>query len=169
MSTEDNMPDTGEEDILQFICFKLADEEYAISVDFILEAIKVLPVTPLPQVPEFCLGVANFRGLILPVFDLRKKFLLDCAPFNRDTRILIANIDNMAVGFIIDRIIDHVKLKSSQVDPAPRVKMNIPRGYIQGLGEIGARTIIILNLKNVHDSIVAEISEHSLNQFNRGF
>ena len=143
--------------IKQFVCFKLANEEYGIDIQSIQEVVKVPKMTGIPQMPDFCLGVINSRGNIIPVFDLRKKFYLADNGFNTDTRILVASIDNEAVSFVVDKVLDNVKFDMAQIDPAPTVKMNIDREYIQGLGELEDRMIVILDLDKMHANIMAEV------------
>ena len=63
-------------EILQFICFKLGEEEYALNILNIREVIAMRKITPVPQMPDFTLGIVNIRGEIIPVFDLRKKFFI---------------------------------------------------------------------------------------------
>jgi purine-binding chemotaxis protein CheW len=143
--------------IKQFVCFKLANEEYGIDIQLIQEVIKVPKVTQIPQMPYFCLGVINSRGNIIPVFDLRKKFHLADREFSGETRILVASLNNEAVSFVVDQVLDNVKFDMARVDPAPAVKMNIDREYIQGLGELEGRMIVILDLEKMHESMMTEI------------
>ena len=147
----------SEASIKQFVCFKLANEEYGIDIQLIQEVVKVPKITQIPQMPFFCLGVINSRGNIIPVFDLRKKFHLPDKDFSHDTRILVASINNEAVSFVVDQVLDNVKFDMAQVDPAPTVKMNIGREYIQGLGELEGRMIVILDLEKMHDNMMTEI------------
>ena len=147
----------SEASIKQFVCFKLANEQYGIDIQLIQEVVKVPKITQIPQMPFFCLGVINSRGNIIPVFDLRKKFHLPDKDFSHDTRILVAFINNEAVSFVVDQVLDNVKFDMAQVDPAPTVKMNIGREYIQGLGELEGRMIVILDLEKMHDDMMAEI------------
>lgn len=149
-------------EIKQFVCFKLADEEYAIYIKLIQEVLNVQKITPIPQMPEFCLGVINSRGNIIPVFDLRKKFHLSDREFRSETRILVAVIDNVTISFIVDEVLDNVKFDMTKIDPAPTVRMNIDREYIEGLGELKGRMIIILDLIKMHDFIKKEIQEFKL-------
>ncbi len=145
--------------IMQLICFKLADEEYAIDISHVQEIIKLPVMTALPQVPAFCLGITNYRGAVIPIFDLRKKFSLVGSPFDEKTRVVIAQMeDDVVVGVVVDRILDHLKLKSEQIDPAPKIKMLVKQEYILGLGELESRTIIVLDLNEIHNHILFEMS-----------
>jgi len=63
----------------KFLTFSLAGEEYGISIMKIKEIIGILPITVLPQTPEYVKGVINLRGKVIPVIDLRLKFDLEPA------------------------------------------------------------------------------------------
>ena len=144
-------------DIQQFVCFRLAKEEYAINIQLIQEAIKVPNITPVPQMPDFCLGVINSRGNVIPAFDLRKKFHLNEKEFDSNTRILVAAVDGVSISLIVDEVLDNIRLSARQIDPAPTVKMRIEGEYISGLGELDKRMIAILNLTKMHDFMKNEI------------
>ena len=70
------------------------------------EIIKLKKIVPVPQMPDFCLGIINMRGTIIPVFDLRRKFLLPEKEFNNLTRLIIANVDNTRISFVVDEILN---------------------------------------------------------------
>jgi len=144
--------------IKQFVCFKLVNEEYGVDIQLIQEVVKIPKITSIPQMPTFCLGVINNRGNIIPVFDLRRKFHLEDRPFTSETRLLVASVDNTVISFVVDKVLDNIKFDMDQIDPAPTVKMNIDREYIQGLGELEGRMIVILDLEKMHEFIMQEIA-----------
>lgn len=143
--------------IKQFVCFRLANEEYGIDIQYIQEVINVPKITQIPQMPGFCLGVINSRGNIVPVFDLCRKFLLAEKEFGISTKIFVAALPSGMVGFVVDDVLDSVKFDMMQIDPAPAIKMNIDREYIQGLGQLEGRMIVILDLEKMHEHILRDI------------
>lgn len=145
------------EDIVQLVCFMFSNEQYAAEITDAREVIHVPRITPVPQMPDFALGVANMRGSIISVFDLRKKFGLPEKPFDDRTKLLIAGIKGVQIGFIVDEILDHVKIAASSIDPPPHVKMNIKRECIKGLGHLENRMIIILDMHKLSESIDEDI------------
>lgn len=154
MDTADVVADKDEQQkVEQFVCFKLASEEYAFDIKCVQEVIRVPRITPVPQMPDFCLGVINIRGNVVPLFDLRRKFHLTEKPFDSNTKILVAAIDNMLISMVVDEILDNIKLESAQIDPAPTVRMKIERDCIRGLGELEGRMIAILDLGKIHEVI----------------
>lgn len=146
-----------EDDIRQFVCFKLADEEYAIDIVEIQEVIRVPAITEVPQMPAFTLGIINVRGSVIPVFDLRKKLYLPEKALDGNTKIVIARVDEEAFGMIVDEVLDNVKLEANQIDPAPTVKMKVNRECINGLGKLDNRMIALLNLTRIHEDIKKDI------------
>lgn len=156
-NVENVLENQSELTVKQFVCFKLANEEYAIDIQLVQEVIKIVKITKIPQMPKFSLGVINNRGNIIPVFDLRKAFHIEDKPFSSDTRLLITIVDGTIISLVVDKVLDNVKFDMSQVDPAPQVKMNINRDYIHGLGELDNRMIVILNLAKMHESLMSAI------------
>ncbi|HEX2979673.1 MAG TPA: chemotaxis protein CheW, partial [Anaerolineaceae bacterium] len=82
----------------QLVVFELANEHYAFDIATIDGIIKLQQITKLPHTPAFVEGVTNLRGTVVPVIDLRKRFGLAQAPASRETRIVVAYIDDTKVG-----------------------------------------------------------------------
>lgn len=149
-------------DTTQFVCFKLANEEYAVKIIDIQEVIRIGHITRIPQVPPFSLGVINLRGNIVSVFDLRSKLKLQQKPFDNNTKVIIANVDGEVFSFVVDQILENITLDSSQIDSAPSVKMAIDKECVAGLGELEGRMITILNLKKVHEDVKKEMLSYAV-------
>jgi len=143
--------------ITQLVCFRLADEEYAVDITNVQEVIRIQNVTTVPQMPDFALGVINIRGNIVPVFDLRTLFQLPRKEFDELSKILVVSLNGAMFSMIVDQILDNIKIETSHIDPAPDVKMKMERECISGLGHIGDRMIIILDLLKVNGVINDEI------------
>jgi len=145
------------EEVMQLVCFKFADEEYAVDITHVREVVRVQRITPIPQMPEFTLGVINIRGFIIPVFDLRKKFGLQENSFDDKTKLLIADIDGDQISFIVDEILDNIKVGLSIIDPSPNVRMQIKRECIRGVAQLENRMIIILDLDKLNIDVNEDI------------
>lgn len=145
-------------EVVQLVCFRLAEEEYAIDITCVQEVIRIQNITNVPQMPEFVLGVINIRGNIVPVFDLRVAFQLPQKPFDEHTKILVLNLGGVSFSIIVDQILDNVKLDNFQIDPAPSIKLKMDRECIRGLGQVGERMIIILDTAIVLDVIGSAIN-----------
>jgi len=145
-----------ETEIFQLVCFKLGNEEYAINIVNVQEVIHMLHTMEVPQMPSFVLGVINVRGEIMPVFDLRIKFNLPIEGFSKKARIIVISTENEKISFVVDEILETLRIDSSRIDPAPPIKMNIKKECVLGIGELEERMIVVLDINEIH----RDIKEH---------
>lgn len=146
---------------LQLVIFRLAQEEYGLSITKVQEINRLVPITKLPQTPAFMEGIINLRGRIIPVIDLRKRFQLAAAEHSEDTRIIIVEVRGQTVGIIVDAVNEVVRLESGSVEPPPATFV-LDAQYIQGVGKLDGRLLILLNI----DQIISAQEEIALRQLN---
>ena len=77
----------------KYLTFTLAEEEYGIGILKIKEIIGMMPITTVPQTPEFVKGVINLRGKVIPVIDLRLRFGMGEIDYTERTCIIVVEID----------------------------------------------------------------------------
>lgn len=159
MEDQESADQQLEEGVLQLVCFMFADEEYAVDIVHVQEVIRAQKITHVPQMPEFTLGVINIRGNIIPVFDLRRKFGLREEAFDDNTKMIVVNVKGSQICFVVDAVLNNVKLLVSSIVPPPTVKMKIKRECIRGIGKVEGRMIIILDLEKLNESILEDIRE----------
>ena len=124
MRTEsDSVEPTGSaDDEEQFVVFQLADEEYGVPVEAVQEIVRVPPeLTRVPKVASFMEGVVNLRGMVLPVVDQRRRFALQEAERNDRQRIMVLTIEGSRTGFIVDQVLEVLKIAHSAIEPAPEL------------------------------------------------
>ncbi len=143
---EDEVADSN---IEQWLTFSLADEEYALSIDSVSEIIKPREVTDIPRVPDFICGIISLRGIIVPVFDLNKRLNLDSAEVSSSSRIIVCNDGDRLAGFMVDRINQVVNVPISKIEPPPTVLSGLDRDFVEGVGRVEDRMLILLHLSNV--------------------
>lgn len=133
---------------VQLVIFKLANEDYGLPIQKVQEINRIVPVTRLPQTPDFMEGIINLRGRVIPVVDLRKRFGLIAKPHEDDTRIMIVDIGGQTVGIIVDAVNEVVQMPGSSIEPPPPTFILDAR-YIEGVGKLENRLIILLNIDQV--------------------
>lgn len=141
---------------LQVVAFKLAGEEYAMDILNVQEINRILDITRVPKAPFFIAGVINLRGNVLPIIDLRKRFGLPERSNSEHTRIIITKLEENTVGMIVDSVSEVLRLPTSSIEPPPSIMGDIDIAFIDGVGKLDERLIILLNLPKVMD--FAEIS-----------
>jgi len=143
-----HMEHTQVEQELQLVTFRLANEEYGLPITKVREINRVVPVTKLPQTPSFVEGIINLRGRIIPVIDLRKRFEMPVTAHDEDTRIIIVDISGQIVGVIVDAVTEVVRLNTENIE-SPPATVAVASQYIKGVGKIGDRLIILLDIDKV--------------------
>lgn len=136
---------------LQLVVFRLATEEYGLPITRVQEINRLTPITKLPQTPVFMEGVINLRGRIIPVIDLRKRFALAVEQHTDDTRIIVVEFNGQTVGVIVDAVTEVVHLAAANIEPPPNNSVLDAR-YIQGVGKIDNRLLILLDVDQIFTS-----------------
>ena len=143
--------DTSDQTSRQYLAFHLGDEEYALDIKRISEIIKVREFTDIPRAPEFILGIISLRGVVVPVFDLRRRLNLGVSEMLPTSRIVVCQLEDVSVGLLVDSINQVVDLVDDEVEPPPGVLSGLDREMVSGLGRCQGRMIILLNIHSVLD------------------
>jgi len=142
----------------RFLIFFVADELYGISVLNIKEIIKVVNIVKVPRTPDFLKGIINLRGKVVPVIDVRLKFGLEYREYDMETCIIIVEMGDIMLGFIVDRVEDVVAFETLHASPA--FGSHIDVSLLAGVVEIGSDVVMILDLEKIlDDGELMEISE----------
>ena len=138
------------DDVMQLVGFVVGDEEYTVPILTIQEIIKPIEFTRVPQTPDYVLGVFNLRGSVIPLIDLRMKFGLPSAKQSDETRYIVMKSGDEVAGFVIDRLTEAIRLKKSNIDPAPETASG-EKSIIEGVGKQEDRILTILKVDTLLD------------------
>jgi purine-binding chemotaxis protein CheW len=134
----------------QLVIFRLASEEFGVDINKVREIIKLEEITKIPNTDNYISGVINLRGKIIVIVDLAKKLNLPIKEKNKDTRIIVIEVNNSTIGMIVDGCNEVLRLSGEQIEPAPDIiKKRISQEYIEGVGILKERLIILLDLAKV--------------------
>lgn len=133
----------------EFVTFTLAGEDYGVDVANVQEIINYRGFTRIPNVAEFIKGVLNLRGTVVPVVDLRVKFRLEAAPYDKYTVILIVEVAGRVMGVVVDRVTDVLVLAPEEVRPAPSFSAATRTRHIRGMAEKDGKFLILLDIDRV--------------------
>jgi len=141
--------DKSGQKLLQLVTFTLGTEEYGVDIMRVQEIIRMQDITRVPQMPAFIEGVLNLRGNVIPVVDLRKRFALPTAEQTAQTRIVVVNVGDRTTGVVVDAVSEVLRLAEDQIEPPPAVVAGIGHEYLRGVGKVGGRLIILLDLDRI--------------------
>ena len=130
----------------EFLSFKLGAEEYGIDILKVQEIRSYEQPTRIANAPAFIKGVINLRGTIVPIVDMRIKFQVGKAEYTPFTVVIILNIGARVVGIVVDGVSDVTSLRPEQIRPAPDFAATVDTKYIQGLGTLDERMLIVVDI-----------------------
>ncbi len=125
--------ESGPQQSLDLIVFRLAEETYAIESEFVREVIDLKSYTPLPGVPAFVLGIVNLRGEIISVVDLKKFFNLPARGLGELNKVIVLRDQVMEFGLLADAILGVQNLPLAGINPAPPTLTGIGAQYLRGV------------------------------------
>lgn len=160
MEMEENEVQQQDAELIQLVTFTIGLEEFAVDILRVQEIIRTMDITNVPRAPDFVEGVINLRGKVIPIVDLRRRFGLDSRPHDKHTRIIVIEIDVMIVGFVVDSVSEVLRIPSSTIEPPPPVVSGIESEYINGIGQLEERLLVLLDL----DQLLSNEEKEALNK-----
>lgn len=137
--------------IEEYLCFRVADEEYALNIMSIKEIIKPRDVTEVPRMPNFISGVISLRGVIIPVMDMRLRLSLPVRGATGRERIIVLKTEAGFCGVLVDEVVQVARIRGTDIEEPPAVLDEIDRDFVKGLGHYDNRMLILLNLETITD------------------
>jgi purine-binding chemotaxis protein CheW len=158
MATSTTAHRDAAEAVDQFLTFLLGKEVFAMDIRTVREIIQFGPLTTVPLMPDFVRGVINLRGAVVPVIDLHARFGRAVAQIGKKTCIVIFDAvregERVELGLLVDAVSEVIDIAPDQIEPPPSFGASVRRDFIQGMGKIGTRFVIILDADkalDVHD------------------
>ncbi len=138
----------------KYLTFVLGQEVYGLEILKVQEIIKMMDVTSVPRMPAFVRGVINLRGKVIPVVDFRIKFEMKTMQDTEKTCIIVVQVRGEAetvtvIGIIVDEVSEVLDISAGQIEPTPAFATGIDTGFILGMGKVGEKVIIMLDIDKV--------------------
>ncbi len=141
-----------DDELLQLVTFSIGEEEFGVNILKVQEIIRTMEIAKVPRAPEFVEGVINLRGKVIAIIDLRRRFGLVPKAHDKNTRIIVIEINNIIVGFVVDAVSEVLRIPASTVEPPPPVVAGVDSDYISGVGKLQDRLLIMLDLDKLLSS-----------------
>ena len=139
-----------EESGSQYLTFFLAGESYGVDILRVQEIKGWVPVTCIPNTPEYLKGVLNLRGTIVPIIDMRMRFNLETTEYTSETVIIVLSVQTDAgeriVGIVVDSVSDVMSVKPEEKKPSPDFGTNVNTEFIDGLAILEEQMVMLLDI-----------------------
>lgn len=137
----------------QYLTFVLGRETFALGILSIKEILEYSAPTEIPMMPAFIRGVVNLRGAAVPVVDLCARFGRPSAAVTKKTCVVIIETrvgdESHVIGVVVDAVNEVLEIPDSEIEPAPSFGASIRADFIQGMGKVRGKFVIILDVDRV--------------------
>ena len=137
----------------KFLTFKLGEEEYGLEIVKVQEIIGLMPITRVPQMPEYVRGVINLRGRIIPTVELRAKFHMPRIEDTERTCIIVVEVmyhkGKVNIGILVDEVAEVLNVAADQIDEAPEFGTHVSTDFMLGMGIVNEDVKILLDIDKV--------------------
>jgi len=131
---------------VEYLSFEVSGECYAIDIALTREIRGWTEPSAMPGTPNYELGVINLRGEMLPLIDLAARLGLASPEIHARSVIIVAEVNNMAVGLLVDSVSNIIALTSEDMRPPPDMANGGKHDYVRALTVVEEQMIRILDL-----------------------
>jgi purine-binding chemotaxis protein CheW len=131
--------------------FVVGDVEYAVAIARVKEIVNPLSVVALPHAPPSVVGVADFRGDVIPVVDLRMRFGMTVAAPTRKTKWIVIEESLRFVALVVDGVTEVFGTGGAELRPAPSLGGGEDRRGVVGVTSHGKGLVFVLDTMRLHE------------------
>lgn len=136
----------------KYLVFKLNNNSYGVALSDVKEVIGLPVMVPVPQSPNYLLGLINLRGKVISAIDLKTKLNMSKGQEVKRPAMVLIEGDTTVMGCVVDSVSEVVSIKEDEIER--QVKENVPvsSSYIQGIARFPDKPMILLvDLKKAVD------------------
>ncbi len=148
-------------DRTQIVTFRLGDDLFAADIFAVERVLRYETPTPIPNVPDWIAGVLDYRGRVVPVLDLRRRFEMPAREPLAETRTLVFVANGQWIAAVVDAVLEVASIEPSRLAPPPPLFRGLAGEYLRGLVRHGSRLIIYLDVARLLSSTDRMQIEHA--------
>jgi purine-binding chemotaxis protein CheW len=138
--------ETTSADQVELLTFVIAGEQYAVSIEHLVEIITPRAATQVPNADPTIVGIISLRGTMVTVIDVRRKLRHPPGAGGNDARVIVVERAGEILGFEVDRVLRVLKVDSAAVEPHPVVHSSELSEAVRGVFRHANALTILLDL-----------------------
>lgn len=146
---DQNINQKENQELYQLVSFHMDNEEFGVDILKVQEIIKMISITKVPNAPSYIEGVINLRGKVIPIVDLRLRLSMIKKEYDKNTRIIVIEINGKTFGFIVDSVSEVLRIQRSIIEAPPEIVTGINSDFITAVGKLEDRLLILLDLEKI--------------------
>lgn len=135
----------------KYLIFSISDENYGIPIRYVLEIIKIVDITKVPEQPSYVKGIINLRGKVISVMDVRLRFKKEEKEYDDRTCIIVIDIEGVSFGLIVDNVKEVASIEENNMAPPPALSNNedAAGGFIEWIGKVEDDIWLLIDCKKL--------------------
>ena len=135
----------------------LDNVEFGLDINAVQEIVRLPKITPVPKAPSYVEGVANLRGNVLPIINLRSRFGMRASENVENSRVVVVELHGKPTGLIVDAVREVMHVSPKDVEEAPAVVQGVDGKFLRGIVKLdsGRRLVMLLDQNALLDVAVA--------------
>lgn len=133
----------------KYLTFFIEKQIFGISIADVVQITGMQEITKVPEFPNYAIGVINLRGIIVPIIDVRLRLKKDKVEYNERTCIIVTNIDDLYIGFIVDSVNEVTNIYRDNISNPPQFGNDYVNTYITGIAKVNNNIVLLMDLKKV--------------------
>lgn len=134
---------------LHIVVFTLNKEICGAETSQVKQIIKYQEITKVPKMPKFIDGIISLRGNEIPIINLNKRLEFGETEVSKKTKIILTEIENKLVGFIVNDINELMKFTEDEIELLPQFIHEAGNGYMNKVVKRDDKIITIINLHTI--------------------
>ncbi|HEX3037509.1 MAG TPA: chemotaxis protein CheW [Oscillospiraceae bacterium] len=146
----------------KYLTFWTDHQLFGVPISDVVQIIGIQEITPIPELPNYAKGVIDLRGSIIPVIDVRIRFGKEETKYDERTCIIVTNIENAHIGFIVDAVDEVTNIDDDAISPPPKVSHDSTNAYLTGISKVENRVVLLLDTgKILTESEFEQVSQQA--------
>lgn len=142
---------------IQLACFSLGEKLFAVDIMRIKEILLPQKLSSLPRASDLLDGVINLRGNVIPVMNMRKRFMMPAGPEDKPGKLLIVSLARQVLALMVDDVMEVITVPAEEIKPPIQMVTGAGMEFLLGVCLSGDRVFMILDIDSLLGS--QDISE----------
>ncbi|MEG0615433.1 MAG: chemotaxis protein CheW [Oscillospiraceae bacterium] len=133
----------------KYLTFFTDNQLFGVPIADVLQIVGIQKITSIPELPVFVKGIINLRGTVISVIDMRLRLRKEEIGYNERTCIIVTNIDERSVGFIVDAVDEVAKIDAANISEPPKISGDAVNSYLTGIAKQGSKVILLVDTEKI--------------------
>ncbi len=129
------------------VVFKLGNELYGVDINLVQGIENNVNMVPVPNAVAYVKGIINLRGVVVPVYSLKRKFNMQ--DDNNARSWIIITAGNAMLALEVDEVIEIGNMEPKDITPMPILVKSVETKYLDRVANVSGKLIVLLDVNKL--------------------